>query len=73
MLAGVNEDYLSKLCTTNKKYIFSIRGAPNQAGGDADAVLLAIGTSVRACIEACGLYSEKKYVLSSDTTYCSSR
>ena len=41
--------------------------------GDADAVFLAIGTSVRAHIEPHGLYSERKYVLSSDTTYCSSR
>ena len=73
MLPGFNWDHLSKLCTTNKKLIFSIRGAPNQAGGDADAVLLAIGTSVRARIETCGLYSERKYILSSYTTYCSSR
>ena len=39
--------------------------------GDADAVLLTIGTSVRARIEARG--RKRKYVLSSDKTYCSSQ
>ena len=41
--------------------------------GDADAILLTIGTSVRARIEARGPYSKRKYVLSSDKTYCSSQ
>ena len=41
--------------------------------GDADAVLLTIGTSVRVRIEARGPYSKRKYVLSSDKTYCSSQ
>lgn len=40
--------------------------------GNTDAILPTTDTSVRTRIEARGPYSKRKYVLSSDKTYCSS-